>query len=294
MAGKKKKDKPPKPATRQPRTRPRLPMPALKAAATLAVAAAALAGLYALRGGLLASPAYAQVLARVELADLPGWMPADIAAEVAADVQSVADGRSVFEGGLARDVYRRAAANPWTAAVKRVTKQGDGTVLVQAEYRRPFAIVGSPALPASGRVVVGPDAGVLPLPAHRIKPNALIAIGGVGGTPPEPGLKWDSPELADALRWLKLIRPKPWKAEITTLSVRRMGDLIELVMTAQVGRGRPTTIVVGRLPSGDDYCVSPQRKLAYLDKYYSDRARRLAGVDAELDLRFDQLHVEPY
>lgn len=290
---KKTKQKPPKPAPRERRAGPKLPRPVLKVAAMLAVVALALGGLYGLRASLLASPPYSQVLAGVQLANLPRWMPADLAAGVRAEVQAAAAGRSVFESSLAKDVYDRAAANPWIAKVKRVTKRGDGAVVVEAEYRRPFALVASPAVPANRHVVVAPDAVVLPLPAVRIKPSSLIVVTGVAGRPPAPGEKWDSPELADALRWLALIRPRPWNPEISTLSVRRMGDLIELVMTAQVGRGRPTTIIVGRLPEGDDYCVPPRRKLAYLDKYYQDHGNRLAGIDAEIDLRFDRLHVAP-
>ena len=269
----------------------------VRAVAVTVGAVILLAGaVYVLRGNLLSSPPYSKVLARVQLTGPPKWMPPDIAHGVLADVQSAAAGRAVFDEDLARDVYLQAAANPWIARVGLVRKHGDGTVLVEADYRRPLALVRAPQTVGDRPVVVSADAVVLPLPDHRIKPNSLVTIGDVQSPPPPPGRKWEAPDLADGLRLLKLIQPMPFAAEITVIDVRNHRGRISpaephLRMYAQVGRGRRTDIRFGRFPAGDDYCVSPDRKLAYLSKYYKDNGGRLAGVNSYLDLRYDQLHV---
>ena len=67
-----------------------------------------------------------------------------------------------------------------------------------------------------------------------------------------------------------------------------------LKVIAQVGRGPTTEILFGRLPVGDDYAVSLERRMGYLDRYYQQQGGRLAGLHRKLDLRLDSLHVTPY
>ncbi|KPK80831.1 MAG: hypothetical protein AMJ81_11285, partial [Phycisphaerae bacterium SM23_33] len=122
----KNKDKP----LRRPDSQRRRLRAVLRVVVALAAVAAVPAGLYALRAKLLASAPYAHMQARVRLTALPAWMPDDIAQDLAAQLQSVAAGRTVFDGPLARDVHDRAAASPWIMKVNGVTKHGDGAVVV--------------------------------------------------------------------------------------------------------------------------------------------------------------------
>jgi len=295
----KKTPRPPRRRLSMPKL-PTLPPGVVKAIALVAVAALGVALLHGMRASLHHDPAYSKTRARVRLVDVPDWMPADIAQSILADIHLAASGkgsgRCVLDAGLARDVYDRAAANPWVARVHRVTKHGDGSVRVRADYRRPFALVRSAALPPQRLIVIDADAVVLPLPAYRVRRDSLVVIGDVTDPPPPDGKKWDAPDLADGLRLLKLVEPRPYATEITTIDVRNHNGRVSpaephLRMYAQIGRGRATDIRFGRFPTADDYCVSPQRKLAYLDKYYSDNGQRLSGTNDYLDLRYDSLHV---
>ena len=273
----------------------------LRAGMVLLVLGVAAAALYGQRRRLIAAwsglPTTAAV---VRLAQVPRWMPRELARDIQADIESAAGDaehpRSIFDADLARDVYRRAAANPWVARVEKVLKRPDGTLLVSCEFRRPFALVRSATLPAEMLTPVDAEGVVLPLPGRLLSANAFIVIGDVASRPPPPGEKWDAPDLADGLRLLKLICHKPYAKEITAIDVRNYNGRISprephLRIWAQVGRGLRTDIRFGRFPAGEDYCVSPARKIAYLDKFYRDNGGRLAGQAAFIDLRFDTLHV---
>ncbi len=263
--------------------------------ALLGLAAAAAAGLHYMRQRLLASSPYADTPARVRLVGVPSWLPADIPRRVVAGIQRAADGRSVFEDDLARRVHQAAAASAWIAHVRRVTKRRDGQVLVDARFRRPFVLVQRPPTANRPFVVVDEDAVVLPLALRLLKSDSFVIIGGVAGQPPEPGRKWDAPDLADGLRLMELIRAKPYVSEITLIDVRNHNGRISpppephIRMVAQLGQGPRTDIRFGHFPVDElDYCVSPRQKLAYLDAVFKANGGRLAGVNSRIELRYDR------
>jgi hypothetical protein len=261
------------------------------------LAAGAAMGLHLARAHLLASPAYAGKLPRVCLSERPEDLPRDIPAGVLADIQGHVAGRSVFADDLARIVHERASADPWIAGVRRVEKHHDGTVVIEAEFRHPFALVATERVPGQFHVVDA-DGVLLPLGADRVRPGAFIAIDGVATPPPEPGKKWDAPDLADGLRLCKLLKGRPYESQITTIDVANYNGRIspadpDLRMFAQIGQGRPTKIRFGRFPAADglDYCLSPEQKLANLDAYVQDNGGKLAGLKDWIDLRHDNVHV---
>lgn len=269
--------------------------PALRVAVVLGVVALLAAGLHSIRGSLLSSPAYSQRVARVRLGGVSGHLPADIARGVVAFVQQAAEGRSVFDDDLTRAVYDRASANPWVASVKRVSKRPDGEVLVEAEYRRPFALVRSAALPAVELTVVDAEGAVLPIAAKRVRRGECLTIGDVASRPPAPGNKWDAPDLIDGLKLLKLLRPRPYFDQISLIDVRNHDGRSQfephIRFWAQVGRGGRTDVRFGRFPVDDlDDCVSPARRLQWLDDIVAKRGGRLAGIRQFIELRYD----EPY
>ncbi len=296
---KRKKRKTPAPPA-APRRTPSAAWALIVPAVLLGVACAAGGGLWYMRRTLMASPPYADTLARVRLGELPDWLPADIAAGVLDDLQRAAGRRSVFADDLARDVHDAGAANLWVRRVGRVTKRRDGEVLVQAEFRKPFAIARSSDPEVRRPVVVDEEGVVLPLALERLEPYSLIIVAGVQGQPPAPGEKWAGADLADGLRLGKLIQNKPWRREITLINVRNHAARIsridpDITMVAQVGRGRPTAIHFGRFPDPrvPDYCVSPAQKMMYLDTYYANDGR-LAGLGESIELRYDEPYVKPY
>ncbi|KKL25552.1 hypothetical protein LCGC14_2404170, partial [marine sediment metagenome] len=148
--------------------------PLLRVLGVVAIVFVLAAGLYALRHRMRSASPHSLGSARVRLVGVPRWLAGDIARGILADIRSVTAGegraRSLLDDGLARDVYRRAAANPWISRVRGVSKNGAGGVSVRADYRRPFALVRSAKLPVSTLTVVDRAGVVLPLPAGRIKP----------------------------------------------------------------------------------------------------------------------------
>jgi len=262
---------------------------AARVAVAAALAAAAAVGLELLRKNLLNSPPYAGKTARVRLANWPDGLPRDIPAGVLEAVQEHVAGRSVFDERLARDVYEKVLAEPWVAKVRRVRKKHDGSVIVDAVFRRPFAMAATEQAPGEFRVIDA-EGVVLPLRADRVRPGAFISIDGVGSPPPEPGRKWDSPDLAAGLRLYRLLKGRAYEKQITTIDVREPDAL---KMYAQVGRGRRTDVRFGRFPADDglDYCLSPTEKLTQLDEYVRKNGGRLAGTKEWIDLRYDEVHV---
>ncbi len=277
---------PAKPATRPPAA---WKGKAARVAAVVVLAAAGGVGLGLLRKNLLGSAPYAGKIARVRLANWPEDLPRDIPARVLEAVQSHVAGRNVFDDRLARDVYEKALADPWVAKVRRVRKTHDGAVVVEAVFRRPFALVAAEHAPGEFQVIDA-EGVVLPLRADRVRPGAFISIDGVGSPPPEPGGKWDSPDLAAGLRLYRLVKGRAYEKQITTIDVR---DPNALKMYAQVGRGRRTDVRFGRFPAADglDYCLSPTQKLTQLDEYVRKNGGKLAGTKEWVDLRYDEVHV---
>lgn len=299
MLGRKKKDRPaarPAGSIRRDDGEPaRRAGAALSVAVTLAVVALLGVALYAVRGSLLSSPAYSQRTARVSMPGIEKRLPPDIARGVVAFVQQAAEGRSVFEDGLTRAIHDRTSANPWVASVERVSKHPDGLVVVEAQYRRPFALVRSAALPMGSPVVVDAEGAVLPIAPSRVRRGECLTIGDVSSPPPPAGSKWDAPDLIDGLKLLKLLRSRPYFDQISLIDVRNHDGRSQLEprirFWAQVGRRRRTDIRFGRFPVDDlDDCVSPATRLEWLDAIVARHGGRLAGIRNFIELRYD----EPY
>ncbi len=122
-------------------------------------------------------------------------------------------------------------------------------------------------------------------------------IKGVMQRPPAHGEAWASRDLHAGLRLLSLLADRPYANQITVVDIRNFDgrisqDEAHLRMLAQIGRSKPTTIVFGRFPNPrGDWVISPERKLSYLDSYFTSHDQRLAGLNGQLDLRYDSLHV---
>ena len=293
---KKKKDRPQ--AQVKP---PRPPWPhkakALKASAVLAAAALAMVALWGMRTSVLASPEHAGKSARVRLAERPVDLPPYAVRSVLSHVQAKVSGRGVFDESLAKDVYDAAAEHPWIAKVRRVRKHHDGTVVIEAEFRRPSALVAVETRPGEFHVVDAAGV-VLPLRANQVRQDAFVKIDGVATHPPPPGQKWDAPELNEGLRLLALVKGRAWQGQISVIDVRNHNGRISpmdphLQFYAQLGQSRRTRILFGRFPAEDglDYCLAPEAKLVNLDAYVASNGGKLAGVKDWIDLRFEKLHV---
>lgn len=271
----------------------------MRVSLAVAAAVAVCVGMFMLREHVLASSPNAEKSVRIVLADPPAWLPDDIAGKVSAEVQSAVNDRKASNNDLAKDVYLAASGNAWISKVRRVTRRRDGGVVIEAEFRKPFALAATVGKPGKFHVV-DTEGVVLPLPTGRVKPGALVAIDGVVSEPPKEGEKWDCPDLAAGLRLLGLIKDRPFFSQITTIDVRNhngRSDSIRshLVIYAQVGRSRRTEVRFGRLPVVEfDTCRSPAAKLADLDRFVERNGGKLAGVREWVDIRYDKLYASNY
>jgi len=257
----------------------------------------------------------------------PAWMPQVVAEQITA---SLSPPQMKFnDKGFSSEIYRLAKACPWIKEVRGVRKHPTadprvGVVVIDAVFRKPLARVRAPGgyayfdaagvrLPA-GQVAklvakVRTSADLLPRQLCFLHPDHVperlrtedihyILIYGLGEAPPV-GRRWEGPEVADALRLVRLVSSRPYANQITVVDVRNHGGRINedepfIRMFAQAGRGQPTDIRFGRFRlDGSDFEVSAERKISYLDEYVADHGGRLAGLDRYLDLRYDELHVGP-
>ncbi len=268
----------------------------VKIAFALLAVVVVVVGMYMLRENVLSSstkPAGESV--RVRLFDPPEWLPGNITDGVVADIQSVTKNRGTLDNDLTKDVFNSAGKNPWISKVHKVTRRKDGTILVRADFRRPFALVAFRPL-APGDVRVVDSAGVvLPLSPRLLNARGYVRIREITTDPPPAGEKWDSKPLDDALKLLGLIKDKPYISLIGSIEIERIINArVHLVMYAFTGDGRRVEILFGRFPVDDlDYCVSPARKIANLDKVVSANGGRFDAI-REIDLRHDELHYRPY
>ncbi len=267
----------------------------VKIAFALAAVVVVVVGMYMLRENVRSSstkPAGESV--RVRLVDPPEWLLSGIADKIIADIQSAIKDGGASDGYLAKDVSDAAAQNPWIAKVHKVTRQKDGTVLVQADFRCPFALViFRPMGPGDVRVVDS-DGVVLPLSLRMVNARDFVRILEITTDPPPAGEKWDSKPLADALKLLNLIKDKPYISLINPIEIKIINDRVHLTMYAPAGGGRRTKILFGRFPVDDlDYCVSPAGKIANLDNVVADNADVFDGIE-QIDIQHDDAYTRRY
>lgn len=224
----------------------------------------------------------------VVLADIPEWMPSELARQITA---SLSPGRpQYFDASLTREVYERATGCPWIRRVDGVVKRPGrspqtGVLEVRAEYRRAYAQVQTESSPAApGHVYVVDREGVR-LPAHQIPRYVMprlnadgqangvvcfldkgeaplrakiasihyITIQGVTAPAPAVGHAWTGNDIRAGLDLIALVASRPYANQISAVDVRNHDGRISrgephLRMYAQIGEGGRTVIKFGRFP----------------------------------------------
>jgi len=260
----------------------------------LLVLAGVAAGFWGMQHSVLARKQLAgPVSYRVELLDAPGWMSLSLLRELH---EALTPRAEFSDESLCRDVYRLGQVNPWVAQVQLVRRtrsaSGQGLVQVRATYRQPAARV-----QYAGRVYfVDKDGVVLPsdsTPKWAAKVGQAYRYYTVADAVP-----LTAADLANGLKLAGLISGRHWANQITVVDVRNHARRIsesepELRLYAQSGQGRATDIRFGRFPfsQGGDWVVSPTRKLKYLDEYVAQHNGQLAGLNAYIDVRYDELRL---
>jgi hypothetical protein len=195
------------------------------------------------------------------LVNRPDWLPYSTARAIAGSF--VVSGRGFDDPSLTREIYLRAAANPWVRRVHSVTKElGEnpriGVVNVHCEFRRPVARImrrTDVAVIAQNIVYVDGDGVVLPTqqtpryetfvkgehgarrrityvdkeespPLSTVRRIHYPFIQGVRVEPPRVGQVWRGEDMAAGLRLVMLISDKPYANQITAVDVRNYGGRI--------------------------------------------------------------------
>lgn len=266
----------------------------------------------------------------VQLDGRPAWMPLKLARGIS---QSLVDSRVRYEDdGLAERVYRKAAGEPWIRRVKGVRKyrdeNGRPVVRVQCEFRRPAAIAAwkgryyyvdtegvrlpdsphRPQVPRWTASVADPSGGPdrranfielshMPRGARPWRIHYLVIELNDELDPPAPavGKPWNCKALSVGLRLVDLLGGRKYARQITRVDVRNyVGRVSRNLEHLGFWAGR-TYIKFGRFPHSDgvDWVVSPERKMANLDRYVAQRDGRLTGA-GRVDLQIDNLNESTY
>jgi hypothetical protein len=261
------------------------------AGAIVAVAAVAV-GMYLLKKNVLSSTTYpANEPIRIGLADPPAWLPGDLAQNISGNICLALPEKDRLEDDFIRDIFNAASSNPWISKVHRVTRQNNGDFFVSADFRRPFAMVAFTPLSPLDLRIVDREGVVLPLAPNIPNAEEFVKIIEITTPPPAAGEKWNSPQLADALRLLELIVSRPYVRQINPIEINIVAGQTNLNMYALWGVGRRTRIIFGRFPVDDlDYEVSPEVKINGLDAVVFDNGGRFDRI-LEIDLRHDEPHI---
>ena len=135
---------------------------------------------------------------------------------------------------------------------------------------------------------------------RSVRPVHYFRIDGASESTMRIGDTWPGEDVAAGLRLISLLARRPYANQVSVVDVRNYEGRISseephLRLYAQSEQSKATDIRFGRFPRpGGDFVISPERKMSYLDEYVKRHDGRLAGLNAYLDLRFDQLHVSVY
>lgn len=273
------------------------------AAKRFSVGAAWVAALGALVWGLVqlddvAATAYADSTAyptRLQWVDPPPWLyEPDYAVEPYATVLEELTARVDLQpdhdpsyAGLCGWVYERAAASPWLADVRRVTKRADNVVQVYADFRQPLTYV----LHGGLAYLVDPNGVVLTQPqalAYERSAAALPLIG-VARAPAPPGQMWVGDDLQAGLKLVAVLQ----RAErADRLPLRPLLAAVDVSAYESLAAGplkirtvHDTTIIWGKTPAAEyESEADADRKLAHLLALYNELGGLPAGQPV-IDIR---------
>jgi hypothetical protein len=215
---------------------------------------------------------------------------------IAADI-APAPGADFYSADLVQNVGRRAQANPWIARVRRVSKQSDGRITVDADFRRPLAFVerdGWAYLVDEDGVRLPPDG-----TPRLVRDQGWLLITGVEAGLPDVGETWPGADVRAGIALVRFLDSAARRNQLPFRPVLRAIDVANYDRgeNAWDGMLRLRTAVPkcyinwGAAPGeGEGVEASPTRKLDMLRSYYRESGTLPAGVI--LDVRFPE-GIEP-
>ena len=264
---------------------PRRTLLALRLSAYIAVAVALVVGWVYLEESLTryasahhAAPVTADA---VVLENKPAWMSPAVEMEL---VESVARevGTDPLDAASLRDAVASLSNQPWVRRVTQLRRAADGRVHVEAEYRRPVAVLRTD----HGYVLVDREGIRLPglYERHQVPLLKLVEVTGAASGVPPVGGRWAGDDLAAGLALAEVLGAEPYAEQLDAIDVSgRDEERGRLELAFYVGRRR----VVWGLPIGHEspYEVDAAVKV--------ERLRRLAAAPGSLgqDVRTARLNA---
>jgi len=206
----------------------------------------------------------------IELVDAPGWMSEDIREQVRRTVVKYID-PDPMDGQSLRHAAQALRGNPWVKRVDQVARRWGGRVLVEAEYRRPVAVVAG----KDGYHLIDDQGVCLPglYKQNQAKQLGLVQLTGVSSAPPaQVGEVWPGEDVQAGLALIRLLANEPYLDKVLAFDVSDRDSRGRLRLVLHTNDG---TVRWG-LPPGQEHSIEPnaQVKLGWL--------RQLAQRDGSL------------
>jgi hypothetical protein len=232
----------------------------------------------------------------LEWVGLPAWLTTRGSEPILRDI-GAATGLSgsidVQDADLCRRVGEGLRSSPWVAEVKRITKQANGRVRIEATYREPFALV------EVGGVAYLVDRAAVRLPVRYALSqveerywNDWFRITGVSAPTPNEGEAWTGADLATGLHLIEFLKEAIARGEVPFRSSLRAIDVANFKRHEDALDGElriwtiyPHCYINWGLPPGEEYSMEPPAatKLAMLRTLYADRGQLPDNI---LDVRW--------
>ena len=247
----------------------------IAAGTLLAVIAAALALVPAMRGSLQPTEAVREV----RFHGAPTWAGDSLLRHLAETaMQADRDDVQCADRGTLCNVLEAMEETGWFASVHQVSRAGDGALIIQATFLAPTAIVqdryGDAIVDAQGRLLpegcrLDPEAHIITLVhPRRHRPVRARRI-------------WESDDVHAGLHLLEVIGPKDWVGQITSIDLARFSRNGELVLVTDRG----SRIIWGSEPGSETPLEAlSSRKIVRLDHLFRNSGRVDQHHTGEIDL----------
>jgi hypothetical protein len=233
--------------------------------------------------------------------NLPGWLSEPPWDDILPRLETAPDGApllyadtDIHDPHVCRFVYENVVRSPWIERVRRVWKQNDGRVFVDADFRKPFAAV------EKHGVAYLVDAEGVRLPyewrAEFESRTKWLRVFGVRGRLPEAGMPWPGSDVQAGLRLAEYVYRSAAAGKAPFISELRGVEVSEY--DEKLGNLRIMTIYPriyirwGHLPGNEFGVEAPaEAKLAALRKlveqWGSLASRHSFSVRFAPDIMFD-------
>ena len=212
----------------------------------------------------------------IEWVNPPDWLHDEAWAHVLPELEAHIglDPRTdVYDDRVCPWVAERLAGSAWIERIRSVTKQQNGRVKIQAEFRKPFAMAEHNGLAylVDGGGVRLPTAA---WPSSRVNRAGWYVLCGMASSPPRPGQRWQGEDLAAGLklaRFLEAAEHVPFREEILAIDVGNFrGRRDPWAGRLQLITRNPTSYIHWGAPPGEEYDVeaTAELKLAMLSTLY--------------------------